>query len=96
MMHEFSYSKCNRTPTSREAEARELAQALAGCKIKPTVVPGFTQVAPRPLRSDRIDPETRLKRKAYGLSTAVRRDMERQRAESERFREMADGLEAGL
>ena len=91
-----SYTKCNRTPSSRDQQARELAEAMARCKVKPTVVPGFTGVAPRPLRSDRVDPETRLKRKAYGLSTSVRRDMERQRMESERFREMADGLEAGL
>lgn len=83
-----SFTKCNRTPSSREQQARNLAQALAGCTIKPTVVPGFTGVVPRPVRSDWIDPETRLKRKHYGLSISARR-------EAERFREMAASLEVG-
>lgn len=87
-----SFTKCNRTPTSREHEARELAQALAGCTVKPTVVPGFTGVAPRPARSNRVDPETRLKRKAYGLSDAVQREAVRDRAEQAKIIEIVDGL----
>ena len=58
-----SYVKCNRTPSSREQQASELAQALKRCKVKPQVVPGFAGVAPRPMRTSWIDPESRLKRK---------------------------------
>ena len=58
-----SYVKCNRTPSSRDQQASELAQALKRCKVKPTVVPGFAGVAPRPMRTSWVDPESRLKRK---------------------------------
>lgn len=88
-----SFVKCNRTPSSREAQARELDQALAGCTIKPTVVPGFTGVAPRPLRSSRIDPETRLVRKHYGIPAGIARDLEREQKEAAQIKQMADGLE---
>lgn len=89
-----SFTKCNRTPSSREAQARELAQALASCTIKPKVVPGFTQPKPRPLRSNRIDPETRLVRKTYGIPTGIARDLERDRKEQALIKQMADSLEA--
>lgn len=89
-----SYTKCNRSPSSREQQARELAQALARCKVKPTVVPGFTGVAPRPMRSNRIDPETRLVRKRYGIPAGIARDLERDRAEQAQIKRMADSLEA--
>ena len=65
-----SYVKCNRTPSSREQQAIELAHALKRCKVKPTVVPGFAGIAPRPVRRDWVDPETRLKRK--GMSREER------------------------
>ncbi|UNY40228.1 hypothetical protein KLEP174_gp41 [Pseudomonas phage vB_PcuM_ KLEP17-4] len=58
-----SFARCNRTPSSREHLARELAKALAGCTIKPEVVPGFTGVVPRPARRTTVDPDTRLVRK---------------------------------
>jgi len=68
-----SYVKCNRTPSSREQQASELAQALKRCKVKPTVVPGFAGIAPRPVRRDWVDPETRLKRK--GMSREERQQL---------------------
>lgn len=88
-----SFAKCNRTPSSREAQARELAQALAGCKIKPTVVPGFTQPKPRPLRSSRVDPETCLVRKHYGIPAGIARDLEREQKEAAQIRAMVESLE---
>jgi hypothetical protein len=88
-----SFVKCNRTPSSREAQARELAKALAGCTIKPTVVPGFTQVAPRPVRSSRVDPETRLVRKRYGIPAGIARDLEREQKEAAQIRAMVESLE---
>lgn len=93
-----SFTKCNRTPSSREQQARELSQALAGCTIKPTVAPGFTGVVPRPVRSNWIDPETRLKRKKYGIPAGIQRDIELARREEEaaaKLRAMVDGLEVG-
>lgn len=65
--------KCNRTPSSREQQASELAQALKRCKVKPQVVPGFAGIAPRPVRRDWVDPETRLKRK--GMSREERQQV---------------------
>lgn len=88
-----SFAKCNRTPSSLEQQARELAQALAGCTIKPTLVPGFTGIAPRPARSKRIDPETRLVRKHYGIPAGIARDLERDRAEQAQIRAMVESLE---
>ena len=88
-----SFVKCSRTPSSREAQARELAQALAGCTIKPTVVPGFTGVAPRPLRSSRVDPETRLVRKHYGVPAGIARGLEREQKEAAQIRAMVESLE---
>ena len=88
-----SYTKCNRTPSSRDQQARELAEAMARCKVKPTVVPGFTGVAPRPLRSNKVDPETRLVRKTYGIPAGIARDLERDRAEQALIKQMADQLE---
>ena len=88
-----AYTKCNRTPTSREALARELAEAVARSKFKPTVVPGFEGVKPLPPRTRWRDPEARLKRKAYGVSTAVSREAERREAERAQIREMVELLE---
>ena len=88
-----SYTKCTRSPSSREAQASELAKALAGCKIKPTVVPGFTGVAPRPVRSSWVDPDTRLTRKYYGIHAGIARDLERDREEQAQIRAMAESLE---
>jgi hypothetical protein len=91
-----SFVKCNRTPASRQEVAEQLAAAMANCKIKPTVVPGFTGVAPRPKRSSRVDPETKLKRKKYGIPVGIQRDFEAARREDEekaRIKAMADILE---
>ena len=88
-----SFVKCNRTPSSREAQARELAQALAGCTIKPTVVPGFVGVVPRPVRSSRVDPETRLVRKHYGIPAGIARDLEREQKEAAQIRAMVEKME---
>jgi hypothetical protein len=88
-----SFVKCSRTPSSREDQARELAQALAGCTIKPTVVPGFTEVAPRALRSSRVDPETRLVRKHYGVPAGIARGLEREQKEAAQIRAMVESLE---
>lgn len=89
-----SFVKCNRTPSSREQQARELAQILAMSNVKPTVVPGFTGVAPRPLRSKRIDPETRLVRKHYGIPAGIARDLEREQKEAAQIRAMVESLES--
>ena len=88
-----SFTKCNRTPSSREQQARELEQILAMSNVKPTVVPGFTQPKPRPLRSNKVDPETRLVRKHYGIPAGIARDLERDRKEQAQIRQMADQLE---
>jgi len=87
-----SFVKCNRTPSIREAQALELAQALAGCTIKPTVVPGFTQPKPRPLRSSKVDPDTRLVRKHYGIPAGIARDLEREQKEAAQIRAMVESL----
>lgn len=87
------FTKCNMTLTSREQLARELEQALARSQVKPTVVPGFTGVAPRPARSSWVDPETRLKREYYGITDAQQREAARDIAEHLKKIEMADGLE---
>ena len=68
-----SHVKCNRTVSSREDQAKMLADAMAGCKVKQTVVPGFAGVAPRPVRTSWVDPESRLKRK--GLSREERQQV---------------------
>lgn len=88
-----AYTKCNRSPTSREALARDLAEAVARSKIKPTVVQGFTGVKPLPTRTSWRDPEARLTRRAYGVSTTVRREIERREAERAQIREMVESLE---
>lgn len=89
-----SFTKCNRTPSSRQEVADNLAAVLAACTIRATVVPGFTQPKPRPLRSNRIDPETRLVRKHYGIPAGIARDLERDRKEQALIKQMADQLEA--
>ena len=89
-----SFTKGNRTPSSRQEVADKLAAALAACTIRATVVPGFTGVAPRPLRSNKVDPETRLVRKTYGIPAGIARNLERDRAEQAQIKQMADQLEA--
>lgn len=88
-----SFTKCNRSPSSRQEVADALAAVLAACTIRATVVPGFTQPKPRPLRSNRIDPETRLVRKHYGIPSGIARDLERDRAEQAQIRAMVESLE---
>ena len=89
-----SFTKCNRSPSSRQEVADKLAAALAACTIRATVVPGFTQPKPRPLRSSTIDPETRLVRKHYGIPAGIARDLERDREEQAQIRAMVESLEA--
>lgn len=89
-----SFTKCNRSPSSRQEVADKLAAALAACTVRATVVPGFTQPKQRPLRSNRIDPETRLVRKTYGIPAGIARDLERDRKEQAQIKQMADQLEA--
>lgn len=88
-----SFTKCNRTPSSRQEVADNLAAALAACTVRATVVPGFTQPKPRPLRSNKADPETRLVRKRYGIPAGIARDLERDRAEQAQIKQMADQFE---
>lgn len=91
-----SFSKCSRTPSSREEVAEQLAAALAASKVKPTVVPGFERIAPRPMRSPRVDPETKLKRKKYGIPAGIQRDIEAARREEEaaaKLKLLADQME---
>lgn len=91
-----SFSKCSRSPSSRQEVAEQLAAALARCKVKTTVVPGFERIKPRPMRSARVDPDTRLKRKSYGIPAGIQRDIEAARKEVEdaaRLRAIVDGLE---
>ena len=87
------FTKCNSTLTSREQLALELEQALAQSQVKPTVVPGFTWVAPRPARSSWVDPEARLKREYYGITDAQQREAARDIAEHLKKIEMSTGLE---
>ena len=54
---------CNWTISGKAAEAAALAQAIAASSIEIKTVAGFVSVKPLPKRSDRIDPETVLKRK---------------------------------
>ena len=89
-----SFTKCNRSPSSRQEVADALAAALAACTIRATVVPGFTHPKPRPLRSNRIDPETRLVRKTYGIPAGIARDLERDREEQAQIRAMVEKLES--
>lgn len=91
-----SYEKSNRTPTSRQEVADQLAAALARTSIKPTVVPGFSGVAPRPLRSSRVDPETKLKRRKDAVPIGIAKDLEIARREHDaqvKLRVMADQME---
>ena len=88
------FTKCNRPPSSRQEVADNLAAVLAACTVRATVVPGFTQPKPRPLRSSRIDPETRLVRKTYGIPAGIARDLERDRKEQAQIKQMADQLES--
>ena len=88
-----SFTKCNRSPSSRQEVADALAAALAACTIRATVVPGFTGVAPRPLRSNKVDPETRLVRKHYGIPAGIARDLEREQKEAAQIRAMVESLE---
>lgn len=88
-----SFTKCNRSPSSRQEVADKLAAALAACTLRATVVPGFTQPKPRPLRSSKIDPENRLVRKHYGIPAGIARDLERDREEAAQIRAMVESLE---
>lgn len=87
------FTKCNSTLTSREQLAIELEQALARSQVKPTVVPGFTGIAPRPARSSWVDPDARLKREYYGITDAQQREAARDIAEHLKKIEMVAGLE---
>lgn len=90
-----SFSKCSRSPSSRAEVADKLAAALARCKVKPKVVPGFERIKPRPMRSARVDPETRLKRKSYGIPAGIQRDIEAGRKEVDdavKLRAIVDGM----
>lgn len=89
-----SFTKCNRSPSSRQEVADNLAAVLAACTLRATVVPGFTQPKPQPLRSNRIDPETRLVRKHYGIPAGIARDLEREQKEAAQIRSMVESLEA--
>lgn len=85
-----SYVKCNRTPSSREVQAAELAAALAKFKGKPEKVPGFQGVKPLPPRTEWRDPEARLTRREYGVNTSLARAIQRQR-DLERIGQMEIG-----
>lgn len=90
-----SFSKCSRSPSSRTEVADKLAAALAACTVRATVVPGFERIKPRPMRSTRFDPETRLKRKSYGIPAGIQRDIEVARKELEdtaKLRAIVDGM----
>ena len=88
-----SFTKCNRSPSSRQEVADKLAAALAACTLRATVVPGFTQPKPRPLRSNKVDPETRLVRKHYGIPAGIARDLEREKKEAAQIRAMVEQME---
>lgn len=93
-----SHVKCNRTVSSRQEVAEQLAAALAECKVKPTVVPGFERIAPRPVRMAKVDPSTKLKRRKSAVPASVALDLERARKaheDSVKIMEMVDRLEGG-
>ena len=88
-----SFTKCNRSPSSRQEVADKLAAALAACTLRATIVLGFTKPKPRPLRSNKVDPETRLVRKRYGIPAGIARDLEREQKEAAQIRAMVEKLE---
>lgn len=89
-----SHVKCNRTVTSRQEVAEQLAAALAGCKVRSKVLPGFSQVAPRPARKTKVDPSTRLKRMTRKTSQRVAAELAAFRKEhKEQLRDMVESLE---
>lgn len=93
-----AYVKCARTPASRQEAAEQLAAALAACSVQPTIVPGFTEPAPRPMRSRKVDPETRLQRARYQVPKKVAEDFARHRqAEQDKAKiaELLKELESG-
>ena len=55
---------CTRTISAKEAEAAALAQAMQAYRGPIKQVDGFKSIRPLPTRTDRVDPETRLKRKS--------------------------------
>lgn len=50
------------TTAARATARAELAALMEGFPVQ--VLPGFTGIAPRPVRAAQIDPETRLHRKS--------------------------------
>lgn len=73
--------ECKITPSRRAEDAARLAALVAASGIQPVPVCGFTEVKPLPPRSDRIDPDTVLKRRQHGITRAERRQL-RQIAEA--------------
>lgn len=74
---------CNRTPAGRKEAAEQLAAILANCSVEPTVLPGFERIKPKPPRTRRVDPETRLRRKKHSVPAAIAQDLQRARLEHE-------------
>ncbi|WAX22814.1 hypothetical protein MAJJADAN_00052 [Pseudomonas phage Amjad_SA] len=89
-----AYVKCARTPAGRQEAAEQLAAALAACNVKPTVVPGFTEPAPRPLRSRKVDPETRLQRARHQVPKKVAEDFAKHRQAEQDKAKIAEMVEA--
>lgn len=67
--------ECKITPSRRAEDAARLAALVAASGIQPVPVAGFTEVKPLPPRSDRIDPDTVLKRRMHGITRAQRRQL---------------------
>lgn len=91
-----SFTKCNRSPSSRQEVADKLAAALAACTIRATVVPGFTGVKPLPARTAWRDPAVKLKRQPRTANRLAMHDFAAHRKEiedRENLRAMAEGLE---
>lgn len=80
---------CNWTVSGKAAEAEALALAVASSGVKIKVAAGFEGIKPLPARSNRIDPETVLKRKVINVKPLHSSDYFDRRAASKRNRDVA-------
>lgn len=83
-------SHTNRTPSSREEASAWLAERIAESGVQPTVVEGFKEPVPRPPRSDKVDPETRLARRSRRVPASVLRELEEMRRELAQQRQILE------
>jgi hypothetical protein len=81
-----------KTINSREAARQQLAAMVSEYRGDVAILPGFSKPIPRKVRSDRVDPETVLRRTDRVIAPKHSERKPQGAAESERFRAMADSL----